>query len=236
MATAEPLARLCAVSRRFDGPDGPGTVAVLQEVDLTIAPGEAVAITGPSGSGKSTLLQLLGTLDRPTAGEVRFREENVGSLEEDATALLRSQEIGFVFQAHYLLPQCTVLENVLIPTVARRRNGAPPPAELPAERARRLLDRVGLAHRVRHLPGELSGGERQRTAVVRALINGPSLLLADEPTGALDETSAFRLGELLAELNREEGVALVVATHSPELAARMTRRFRLHGGRLEPQI
>jgi ABC-type lipoprotein export system ATPase subunit len=221
------------VSRSFDGPDGLRSVPVLHEIDFSIAAGEAVAITGPSGSGKSTLLQLLGTLDRPTAGEVRFRGENIAILDDAATASLRSREIGFVFQAHYLLPQCTVLENVLVPALALQRNGVPPPPEPAPERARRLLDRVGLGHRAKHRPGELSGGERQRTAVVRALINCPSLLLADEPTGALDEANALRLGELLVELNREQRVALVVATHSLELAARMTRHFRLHQGRLQ---
>ena len=184
---------------------------------------------GPSGSGKSTLLNIIGTLDDPTRGRVFLREQDLAQLDELQLAAVRNRQIGFIFQAHHLLPQCTVLENVLVPTLASpesaQRKSAP-------ERARRLLDRVGLGGRIDHRPGQLSGGERQRVAVVRALINQPELLLADEPTGALDRAAAEELARLLIELNREERVTLILVTHAPDLAARMKRVFELQDGRL----
>jgi ABC-type lipoprotein export system ATPase subunit len=208
--------------------DGP-PVAVLNGINLEIQQGESAAIIGPSGSGKSTLLNIIGTLDRPTRGQVLLEGRNLAQLDEVELAAVRNRQIGFIFQAHHLLPQCTVLENVLVPSLvcddAPLRQSAP-------ERARRLLDRVGLGPRMHHRPGQLSGGERQRAAVVRGLINQPRLLLADEPTGALDRAAAAELARLLVELNREERVTLLVATHAMDLAGQMGRRFELRDGRL----
>jgi lipoprotein-releasing system ATP-binding protein len=208
--------------------DGPA-VSVLNGISMDIQQGESCALLGPSGSGKSTLLNIMGTLDRPTRGQVLLDGRDFSQLNEDQLAAVRNRQIGFIFQAHHLLPQCTVLENVLVPTLVcddlQLRQSAP-------ERARRLLDRVGLGARAHHRPGQLSGGERQRAAVVRGLINKPSLLLADEPTGALDRAAAEALARLLVELNREERVTLVVATHALDLAAQMGRQFQLLDGRL----
>jgi lipoprotein-releasing system ATP-binding protein len=208
--------------------DGP-PVSVLSGIDMDVQQGESCAIVGPSGSGKSTLLNIIGTLDRPTRGQVLLDGQDLAQMNEDQLASVRNRSIGFIFQAHHLLPQCTVLENVLVPTLvcddAQLRQSAP-------ERAIRLLDRVGLGARVHHRPGQLSGGERQRTAVVRGLINQPRLLLADEPTGALDRAAAEGLARLLVELNREERVTLMVVTHAPDLAEKMSRRFQLQDGRL----
>ena len=208
--------------------DGPA-VSVLNGISMDIQQGESCALLGPSGSGKSTLLNIMGTLDRPTRGQVLLDGKDFSQLNEDQLATVRNRQIGFIFQAHHLLPQCTVLENVLVPTLVcddlQLRQSAP-------ERARRLLDRVGLGARAHHRPGQLSGGERQRAAVVRGLINKPSLLLADEPTGALDRAAAEALARLLVELNREERVTLVVATHALDLAAQMGRQFQLLDGRL----
>jgi ABC-type lipoprotein export system ATPase subunit len=208
--------------------DGP-VVTVLKGIDLEMLEGESAAIIGPSGSGKSTLLNIIGTLDRPTGGQVLLEGKDLAQLDQRQLAAVRNLRIGFIFQAHHLLPQCTVLENVLVPTLVcpdePLRQSAP-------ERARRLLDRVGLGPRLHHRPGQLSGGERQRAAVVRGLINQPRLLLADEPTGALDRASAEELARLLVELNREERVTLMVATHAVDLAAQMGRRFQLLDGRL----
>jgi lipoprotein-releasing system ATP-binding protein len=201
---------------------------VLKGASLRVSRGERIAILGPSGSGKSTILNLLGTLDRPDSGTVHLDGRDLSTLAPRELAHLRNRRIGFVFQSHHLLPQCTVLENVLLPTLAE--TGATPASA--EDRARRLLDRVGLASRMDHFPGQLSGGERQRTAVVRALINAPLLLLADEPTGALDRASAEVLGNLLVELNRDESVTLIVVTHSPELARRMDRIVELRDGAL----
>jgi lipoprotein-releasing system ATP-binding protein len=233
MATAELLLKLTDVTRRYEAPDGAGaaSIAVLAGVSLEVKAGESLAIVGPSGSGKSTLLQIIGTLDRPSSGTVLLDGQDLGRLDEELLAKVRNQHIGFVFQAHYLLPQCTVLENVLVPTLAMRTRNRAGAEEAPA-RAQRLLARVGLAERLGHRPGQLSGGERQRVAVVRALINQPQLLLADEPTGSLDQTSAQQLAQLLLELNGEEGVALIVVTHARDLAQRMGRVLELRDGRL----
>ena len=231
MPSPAPLLILASVTRRYNAPGRSEALTVLKEVSLEVAAGESLAIVGPSGSGKSTLLQIMGTLDRPTSGSVALDGQDLGALDEQQLAAVRNRQIGFVFQAHYLLPQCSVLENVLVPTLAcaeaRLRDGA-------GERAERLLQRVGLGERKSHRPGELSGGERQRVAVVRALINQPQLLLADEPTGSLDHTSAQQLGQLLLELNREEGVTLIVVTHALDLAQRMGRVLELTDGRLGP--
>ncbi len=230
MAESEPMLRLKEVSKYFASPVGEA-LPVLRDVSLDVARGEALAIIGPSGSGKTTLLNVIGTLDLPTRGSVLLEGEELTRLNEVQLAEVRNRRIGFVFQAHHLLPQCTVLENVLVPTLATRnevvRDGAP-------ERAKRLLERVGLGGRLRHRPGQLSGGERQRVAVVRALINEPRLLLADEPTGALDRVSADNLGQLLVELNRELRLTLIVVTHSLELAHRLERVLEMRDGRLSP--
>lgn len=233
MTLPAPLLQLAEVSKRYGSPAG-GMLTILEGISLEVAAGESVAIVGPSGSGKSTLLHLIGTLDRPTSGTVRLDGQDLGALDEPALAAVRNRKIGFVFQAHYLLPQCTVLENVLVPTLAARVPAAVPAAEAPAARAERLLARVGLAERLHHRPSQLSGGESQRVAVVRALINQPQLLLADEPTGSLDGASAEQLARLLAELNREERVTLIVVTHSQQLAQSLGRRLELKGGRLRP--
>jgi lipoprotein-releasing system ATP-binding protein len=226
-----PLLQLVAVSKRYEGPDGSAAVPVLQDIHLELEPGESLAIVGPSGCGKSTLLNLLGTLDRPSGGSVRLNGQDLADLTDTALAAVRNRRIGFVFQSHFLLPQCTVLENVLVPTLATRDSAQR--ADAP-RRARQLLERVGLGTRLGHRPGQLSGGERQRVAVVRALINHPDLLLADEPTGALDRAAAGLLGDLLVQLNREQGVALVLATHATDLAQRMGRVLELRDGQLQP--
>jgi len=228
MSDVMPLLELTDVAKRYDTPDGDAT-PVLKDVSLRVMPGESLAITGPSGSGKTTLLNIIGGLDRPSAGRVMLDGRDLGGLGEGELARVRSRQIGFIFQLHYLLPQCTVLENVLIPTLALPGGN---PGARARQRAQRLLERVGLGSRMSYRPGRLSGGERQRAAVVRALINGPKLLLADEPTGSLDRTSANNLAELLVGLNREEGVTLLVVTHSISLAGRMARALELRDGGL----
>jgi lipoprotein-releasing system ATP-binding protein len=218
---------VCGVGKTFAaaGRDG-SELVVLRDVDFRLARGETLAVVGPSGSGKSTLLHLLGTLERPTAGTVKLAGEDVYSLPEAALARLRNQRIGFVFQDSYLLPQYSVVENVLLPALAfpSRRSGA-------RQSAVALLERVGLAARLRHRPAELSGGERQRAALARALLNHPALVLCDEPTGSLDHATAAAATDLLFELARQEGAMLVIATHSGELAARCGRRLQLRDGR-----
>lgn len=207
---------------------GDHKVRVLDGVDLTVAAGESVAIVGPSGSGKSTLLNLLGTLDTPDQGTLVIDGRNLSMMAGDELAKFRNQNIGFVFQSHHLLPHLSVLENVLVPVLAHASRVGPEVLE----RAGSLLKRVGLEHREGQLPGRLSGGERQRVAVVRALINRPRLILADEPTGALDRASAAEVARLLIELNREQGITLVLVTHSDELAGRMDRILSMEDGRL----
>jgi len=231
MPSATPLLKLASVTKRYDSPDSPVGLMVLRDVSLDIAAGESVAIVGPSGCGKSTLLHIMGTLDTPSSGSVTLNGQDLAGLKELQVAAVRNRQIGFIFQAHYLLPQCTVTENVLVPTLACADKNIRDGAE---ERAERLLKRVGLGERMSHRPGELSGGERQRVAVVRALINQPQLLLADEPTGSLDQDSAQRLCQLLLELNQEEKVTLIIVTHAHELAQRMGRTLALREGRLAP--
>ena len=227
-----PLLELVNVRKGFRaGPDAAGPVTeVLRDLGLRVDRGESLAIIGPSGSGKSTLLNLLGALDRPDSGRVLFEGTDLSTLEEAALARFRNRRIGFIFQSHHLLPHCTVLENVLVPALAE---ASAVPAAVEA-RARGLLERVGLGARLTHRPGQLSGGERQRAAVVRALVNEPGLLLADEPTGALDAASASGLARLLLELNREEQVTLILVTHAPELARQMGRVLELRDGGLRP--
>ncbi|MGL6074656.1 MAG: ABC transporter ATP-binding protein [Fimbriiglobus sp.] len=207
-----------------------GTLPVLRGVNLELASGEAAVIMGPSGSGKSTLLHILGTLDTPTAGTVNLAGTNPFAQNATDLASFRNTRIGFIFQDHHLLPQCNVLENVLIPTLV---NPTANPAELET-RARELLVRVGLKDRLEHRPAELSGGERQRAAVARALIHHPALLLADEPTGNLDRSNAQLIGELLLELPRELNAVLVVVTHSQDLAKLFAKRFEMNEGQLHP--
>jgi ABC-type lipoprotein export system ATPase subunit len=215
----EPLIELRDVSKEYPGPE---TLVVLKDITFALSPGESVAIVGPSGAGKSTLLNILGALDQPSSGTVRYRGKDLSGLSAAELAQWRNREVGFVFQLHHLLPQCTALENVLIPTLI-----APPDAGR-QDRARTLLHRVGLDARMHARPAELSGGERQRVALVRALMNRPGLLLADEPTGSLNEEAAEALVDLLLELNREEGMALVMVTHSLRLAGRMGGVLELH--------
>jgi lipoprotein-releasing system ATP-binding protein len=210
-------------------PTRSGPLSVLRDLDLELQRGEALAVMGPSGSGKSTLLHILGTLDQPTSGTVRLEGTDAFTLPERDLADFRNRHIGFVFQDHHLLPQCSVLENVLIPTLAgtNRKDGA-------EAWGRQLLEHVGLSQRLDHLPAELSGGERQRVAVARALIQHPVLLLADEPTGNLDRHTAQAVGQLLLELHRQEQTILVVVTHSAELAGLLPRQTEMIDGGLRP--
>jgi predicted ABC-type transport system involved in lysophospholipase L1 biosynthesis ATPase subunit len=214
-----PVLRLVGVTKNY------GEVQVLRNVTLDIRRGESLAIVGPSGSGKSTLLNIIGTLDRPSAGQVFLDGQDLGQLDERQLAKVRNQQIGFVFQSHHLLPHCTVLENVLVPTLANKQADQ-------TDRAEKLLERVGLSHRLTHRPGQLSGGERQRVAVVRALINEPKVLLADEPTGSLDRSSGVELGQLLLDFNRERGLTLITVTHALDLAQRMQRQLEIRNGEL----
>jgi lipoprotein-releasing system ATP-binding protein len=223
------LLELQNVGKSYQIPLSKETKTVLRDIHLKVNPGDSLAVIGPSGSGKSTLLNIMGALDKPTSGTVRFAEKALNALPEPEVAQIRNRDIGFVFQLHHLLPQCTVLENVLIPTI-------PVKSQDKSEavlRAEKLLKRVGLGEHMNYFPAQLSGGERQRVAVVRSLINQPKLLLADEPTGSLDQKASAELGQLLKELNQEEGVALVVVTHSMELAGKMEKIYKLQDGMLK---
>jgi len=213
------------IEKRFHS--GAGELTILDGASLELTSGESLAIMGPSGSGKSTLLNIIGTLETPTGGEVVIDGCDPFALSETDLARFRNQTIGFVFQEHHLLPQCSVLENVLLPTLADPDS---PDAE---QRARELLDRVGLADRLDHRPAQLSGGERQRVAIARALINNPSVLLADEPTGNLDVKTAETIADLLTEIHHGENTILIVVTHSQKLANRYDRCVELVAGKLE---
>lgn len=206
-------------------------LVVLREVSLRLAAGENLAIVGPSGSGKSTLLGILGAIDAPTSGRVVLDGQDPATLAEPELAAFRNRKIGFVFQDHHLLPQCSALENVLLPTIP-----AGPASQETIHRAEGLLKRVGLGDRLDHRPAELSGGERQRVALARALINRPLLLLADEPTGNLDRTTAERIGDLMLELQQQERMMLVVVTHSRRLANQMARQLELDEGMLKEVV
>ena len=222
------LLELENVGKQYKIPSEKETKTVLHDIHLEVNPGDSLAVIGPSGSGKSTLLNIMGALDKPTSGTVRFAGKALNSMSEPEVAQIRNRVIGFVFHLHHLLPQCTVLENVLIPTI-------PVKSQDKSEavfRAKKLLKRVGLGEHMNYFPAQLSGGERQRVAVVRSLINRPKLLLADEPTGSLDQKASAELGQLLKELNQEEGVALVLVTHSMELARDMARIYKLQNGML----
>ena len=188
---------------------------VLKGVSLNVNKGDALSVVGPSGSGKSTLLNIIGTLDMPTSGIVKFMGNKINDYTDNQLAEIRNQKIGFIFQSHHLLPQLNLLENVLLPTIPVKDKAR---KKLAMERAMSLLEEVGLSDNIYQLPGQLSGGECQRTAVVRALINEPELILADEPTGSLDESSAVRIGELLSKINKEKDVALIIVTHNMKLA------------------
>ena len=209
-------------------PSAAGPLRILSGVDLAVLQGEAVAIVGPSGSGKSTLMHILGALDEPTLGTVSLAGENPFTLSEPELARFRNRRIGFMFQDHCLLPQCTVLENVLTPAIV-----ADSTEDFPS-RARDLLARVGLGERLSHRPPELSGGERQRAALARALIRHPLLMLCDEPTGNLDRAAAQAVADLLFELHHQQKNILIVVTHSGELAARFPRRYQLLDQALQP--
>ncbi|MHC4908629.1 MAG: ABC transporter ATP-binding protein [Planctomycetota bacterium] len=228
--TDTPLVELDAVERGFGetSADGTRTTPVLRGVSLQVERGTSLAIVGPSGSGKSTLLQLMGALDEPDRGRVLLDGRDLAELDNDERADLRNASIGFVFQAHHLLPQCTALENALVPTLAHARADR----SAVVDRAKTLLNRVGLGDRADHRPGQLSGGECQRVAVVRALINQPDLVLADEPTGSLDAATADAIAELLVDLVESEGRTLVVVTHAERLANRCARTCTLVNGML----
>lgn len=210
-----------------------GPLEVLRGIDLRLDKGQSASIVGPSGCGKSTLLNLIGGLDKPDEGAVWVEGRDLSTMNEEALADFRNRFVGFVFQQHHLLPQCTVLENVLLPALAGGRLREEPSAL--QRRAMELLEQVGLADRAGELPGRLSGGQRQRAAVARALLLRPVLLLADEPTGSLDEQTAVSVINLLDEVHRLYGLTLIVVTHSAILAARMQRRFVLSGGLLSEQ-
>jgi len=213
------------ISKDYPTPAGP--LSIVSDVSLELPEGSAVSIMGPSGSGKSTLLYMLGALEPPTSGTITLDDQNPFLLDAKKLAAFRNRRIGFVFQDHCLLPQCSVIENVLTPSLVAPANGAVD------ERARNLLDQVGLAGRITHLPSQLSGGEKQRVALARALIMKPRLLLCDEPTGNLDQKSAEVVADMLLNIHREANTILIVVTHSAELAARFPQRFELKNQHLE---
>ena len=223
------LAELIQISKYYQQPGTGSRNLVLDQVSLSIHENETIAIVGPSGSGKSTLLNILGTLDRPSSGKIILNGKDTGEMNDNQLADIRSRFTGHVFQLHYLLPQLTLLENVLLPILARKDK----PGQLAIrKRALELIERVGLSDHIHQFPYSMSVGECQRAAVVRALINQPRLLLADEPTGSLDAGNADQLGRLLVELNREHQIALVVVTHSPDLARLMQTKYRIIDGKL----
>jgi lipoprotein-releasing system ATP-binding protein len=217
--------KVAGLGKQYAGPSGP--LAILSGIDLDLERGQALAVIGPSGSGKSTLLYVLGALDRPSAGRVSLDGVDPFALSEEARAEFRNRHVGFVFQDHFLLPQCSVLENVLVPTLVAEKG---PDYDA---RARGLLEQVGLAGRLEHRPSELSGGERQRVALARALVLEPTLVLCDEPTGNLDRRTAEAVASLILDLHARRKTILVVVTHSVELAARLPERRLLQDGRLE---
>jgi lipoprotein-releasing system ATP-binding protein len=221
------LLQLQNISKGYGYPQSNNYQHVLKDISLEVEEGESIAIIGPSGSGKTTLLNLIGTLDQPDKGTIFYKDRDITGLSRQEIEKFRNKEIGLIFQMHYLLPQCTLLENVLLPTLPNKND------KDARSRAEKLIKRVGLWEHKDKKPQLLSGGECQRTAVVRAMINNPGLLLADEPTGALDHENAVRLINLLMELNREDGLTLIMVTHSLELAEKMKKIFRLRDGKLE---
>jgi ABC-type lipoprotein export system ATPase subunit len=224
------LLELKNITKTFQSPSGSETRIVLDDLSLKVNAGESIAILGPSGSGKSTLLNIIGSLDQPSEGDVILDGQNLSEPDEDSLATIRNKKVGFIFQMHHLLPQCTVLENVLIPTLAQSEKEND---DILRNRAIHLLKLVKLDNHTDHRPAQLSGGEQQRVAVVRAMIHQPPLLLADEPTGSLDQKSADNLAQILTRLNEEEKVTLIVVTHSEKLAEKMQRIYDLKNGKLE---
>jgi ABC-type lipoprotein export system ATPase subunit len=224
------ILELKSIEKKFALPSGKAEITVLKDISLDVAEGESIAVVGPSGSGKTTLLNIIGSLDQPTNGYVKLAGKDLSALGDAELSKIRNLDIGFVFQLHHLLPQCTVLENVLIPVVPFGKRKETRAAEA---YAKQLLRRVGLENHLDYFPAQLSGGELQRVALVRALINKPKLILADEPTGSLDRQSSGNLGKLLVKLNKEEGATLIVVTHSLDLARLMDTVYRLKNGTLE---
>jgi lipoprotein-releasing system ATP-binding protein len=223
------MLELIDITKGYGSPDLPGYVPVLNSINFKLKAMDAVAVLGSSGCGKSTLLNIIGALDKPSTGQVIFMGQDLAALDESTLARIRNQEIGFVFQMHHLLPHCTVLENVLIPTLAypdKTKNSTL------KERAIGLIEKMGIIDCMNRRPGELSGGQRQRAAVARALINSPKLLLADEPTGSLDHENAVSVMELLINLNRTEKITLVVVTHANDLARQFSRIYSINNGRI----
>ena len=223
------MIEISTLSKSFPSPSGEETVHVFQNVDLAVEEGSSVAIVGPSGSGKSTLLNVIGLLDKPSEGRIVVDQKDLAGLSEGEVSKYRNQTVGFVFQAHHLLASCTVLENVMLPGLAGFNEKASGQLK---DRANQLLEEVGLGHRTTHFPGQISGGERQRVAVARSLINQPSVLLADEPTGALDRKNSEHLIDLLKKLNEEKKLTLVMVTHSGVSASEMKQAHRLDEGSL----
>ncbi len=224
------IIELNKISKFYENPQTKVRHNVLNEISFAIKKGDSLSIVGPSGCGKSTLLNIIGILDLPTSGTVKFQGKEINSLKNNKLSNIRNKNIGFIFQSHHLLPQLNLLENILLPTIPNKQNYN---AKEVLERAKNLLETVGLQDKIHQLPGQLSGGERQRTAVLRALINQPELILADEPTGSLDAESAHQIGELLSKINKEHKVAIVVVTHSMTLAEKMTVVYKLQNGKLK---
>ena len=217
------------ITKEYPTPAEP--LKILAGVDVELNRGESLAVVGPSGSGKSTFLQIAGTLDQPTSGTLTLLDQNLIGLNDQQLAKVRNESLGFIFQDHHLLPQLSSLENVLIPAIAQ---GAATAETI--ERAKSLLDKVGLSDRTQHRPAQLSGGERQRVAVARALINEPVLVLADEPTGSLDQATAKQIGDLLLQLQAEQNTILIGVTHSMELAMTFQKQVRLDSGKFVPAV
>ena len=226
------LLKIKGISKSYGSASTGNLRKVLDSISLEVSEEESIAILGPSGSGKTTLLNIIGSLDHPDTGQVLFRDENITGFSEHEMNVFRNSQIGYIFQLHHLLPQCTLLENILIPTLAITDKAE---KKQRLEQAIELMKRMGLWAQRDQKPGQLSGGECQRTAVIRAMINSPSLLLADEPTGALDTENAEKLADLLMEINKIDKVAMIVVTHSKSLAERMDSLYELKNGRLVKQ-
>lgn len=230
MLPKKEIVAIDAVTKDYAAGKTSPAVHVLSGVSLRVAEGDSISITGPSGSGKSTLLNIMGLLDTPSSGRVRFNGADASGLSDDEASRVRNRKIGFIFQMHYLLPQCTVLENILIPALPLGKKQY----DEAYARGITLLKTAGIENRMHHRPAQLSGGEQLRAAVVRALINEPDILLADEPTGSLDRKTAGEISELIISINRDRKRALVIVTHAHELAGRMEQQFELKDGMLKP--